>query len=169
MKTTNRFKYILAEIAGSIVYGVVIYFSFTWLAGYSLIYAYFGNLALILFFLAIEEVSLKALDSEAIHKKLREEGGEKTYRSLEKALDSNISFKTMLYMFYVFLLIISQIININPALAGENLSNFINANSYSILLLIALDTLIGQFTKDRERLKKITERLKESLSANQDG
>ena len=83
-------------------------------------------------------------------------------------LDSFVSFKTVLYMFYIFILIFSQIIDFYPALVGENIGNFISANSYSILLLIALDQVIGQFSKDRERVGKISEKLKKDLVENQE-
>jgi uncharacterized membrane protein len=161
----------------SIIYGVVLYFAFTWLAGFSLLYAYFGNLALIIIFLAIDESLIKLAEStdylkkeaEKLSKKLSEttaEDREKTYRIFQKGLENTVSFKTALYLVYIFILIFSQIININPALVSEDIATFIHANNYSILLLIAFDRLIGQVSKERERMKKISAKLKKHLEEN---
>ncbi|MDR3069849.1 MAG: hypothetical protein LBU38_02405 [Propionibacteriaceae bacterium] len=167
-KTIPRSKYLLAELLGTVIYGVVIYFVFTWLAGYSLLYAYFGNLALIVLLIASEEYLLRALESEAIFKRLSErETEEAAYRSLQKSIENNISFKTILYLFYVFILIFSKILETNPGLVGEDLSSFILSNNYSILLLIALDRLIGQFSNERERMNKLSAKLEKYFTENQ--
>jgi hypothetical protein len=91
-------------------------------------------------------------------------GAEKTESMLTGGF---ISFKTLIYLLYLFILIASQIIDFNPDLIGENLVNFIQANNYSILFLLAFDTLIGQFSKDKERMKKIAEKLKEDSSEDE--
>ncbi|MGL4670359.1 MAG: hypothetical protein ACRCVG_07210 [Methanobacteriaceae archaeon] len=99
---------------------------------------------------------------------MKEKDMEKSYNSIQGLIDSAISFKTELYLFYVFILIFSQIIDFSPELVSEDLANFILANSYSILLLIAFDRIIQNFSNDRKRMKKISANLKKSLSENQD-
>ena len=159
IQISNRILYVLFS---NIIYGLIMYYVYTWLVGYSPLYAYFGNLALIILGLALDEFTLKMLQSEM------EKDIEKIYRYVQWMINNFVSFKKILYLFYVFILIFSQIIDSNPALVGEGLRNFILANSYSILLLIAVDALIGQFSKDRERMNKISAKLKKSLPENQD-
>ena len=70
----------------------------------------------------------------------------------------------MLYSHFDYL----QIIDFYPTIASEDISSFIHANSYSILLFIAFDQFIGQFSKDKERMNKISEKLKKSMTENQE-
>ncbi len=162
-------KFILYDLIFLVLYGIILYFVFTWLAGYSLLYAYLGNIALILLVLVVDEYMIKLFQSKDIAIRLmKEENKEKTYNSIQGLLDSLISFKTELYLFYVFILIFSQIIDFSPTLVNENISSFILANSYSILLLIAFDRIIQNFSNDRKRMKKISENLKKSLDESKD-
>jgi hypothetical protein len=152
-----------------VVYGLISFLVFTWLAGYSLLHASIGNLVLIVLVLAIDEYMIKAFQSEKLIMRIKMENDpEKTYRSLQSGLNIAGSFKADLYLFYVIVLIFSQIIDFDPALVNENFGNFISANNYSILFLIAIDMLIGQYSKDRARLKKISEKFKEAFTKNQE-
>jgi hypothetical protein len=92
-------------------------------------------------------------------------GSEKTVSMLTGGF---ITFKTLIYLLYMFILIASQVIDFNPDLLSDNLVNFIQANNYSILFLLAFDTLIRQISKDRERMKKIAKKLKEDSSEDVD-
>ena len=65
-KTQQISKYILYEILGNVVYGLVLYYVFTWLAGYSFIYAYLWNVALIILGLAIDEYAKKMFQSKKL-------------------------------------------------------------------------------------------------------
>jgi len=162
-------KHLFYILWSNVLYGLLLYFVFTWLAGYSLLYAYFWNLALIILGLAIDAYLLQMLQSKKIIMQLKEEkDAEKNYRLIQWIMDSFVSFKTILYLFYVVILIVSQVISINPTLVGENISNFIMANNYSILFLIAFDMLLSQFTKDKERMKEISENLKKSLAEKEE-
>ena len=162
-------NYLLFTLLFIAIYGSVLYFPFKWLSAYSHLYAFLGNFALIVIILAADELTLKMLQSEEFVMQMRKKKDtEKIYHSLQKVFGNIISFKTGLYLFYVLILIGSLIIELDPTLVGENLGDFIHANNYSILLLIALDMLIGQFSKDRERMKKIPEKLKISLTEKQE-
>ena len=156
-------KHLFYILWSNVIYGLILYFLFTWLAEYSLLYAYFGNLSLIIIGLAIDAYFLKILQSKKLMMQLKEENDAKNYRLIQRLVDSFVSFKTILYLFYVIILIFSQILTINPTFVGENISNFILANNYSILFLIAFDMLLGQFSKDKERMKEISENMKKSL------
>ena len=167
IKQTGR--YLLITLITIVVYGFILYLVFTWLAGYSLLHAYIGNLAIIVAVLVIDGYGLKMLESEKFVLRMqKEKDPEKIYRNLQLGLNSVGSFKSDLYMFYIFILVFSQVIELNPTLIGENFSRFVHANNYSILFLIAFDMLIRQLTSDRERMKNILERLRESLMENQD-
>ena len=158
-------KNLLFSLLCIAVYGIVLYFVFTWLAGYSLLFAYLGNLALIVLVLAIDEHMVKIMQSDKFVMQLKKEKDpEKSYHTLQFHLDNFSSFKTDLYVFYILILVVSQIMEFHIVPVNENLGNFILANSYSIILLIALDMLIRQFTNDRARMKKISEMLKRKIS-----
>jgi len=157
-------RYVGYALVTNIIYGFILYSVFTWLAGYSLLYAYLWNLALIILGLALDEIMYRMYQSENFAAQIKKEKDvEKAYRLIQWQLDNFVSFKTVLYLFYIVILVVSQIIESNPELIGESLGRFIHANNYSILVLIAFDTLIGQFSKDRERMKETSEKLKKKL------
>jgi hypothetical protein len=168
-KIIRIIKFILYDLIFVVIYGLILYFVFIWLSGYSLLYAYLGNLALILLVLALDEYMIRMLQSKDIVMGLiKENNKEKNYSSIQSIMDNTISFKTELYLFYVFILIFSQIIDFSPALVSNDFSKFILANSYSILLLIAFDRIIQNFSNDRKRMKKVSANFKKSLNENQD-
>jgi prepilin signal peptidase PulO-like enzyme (type II secretory pathway) len=171
-KMLKRSRFILMELLGAAFYGVVLYFLFTWLAGYSLLYAYFGSLVLMILLIATEEYAIKLMESDDTLKKMSEQatqkGREDFYRSQAEGFAYNLSIKTMLYLFYVFILIFSKIVEYNPALVSESIGAFILENNFSILMLIALDRLVGQAAKDRERMKRLAAKYKEYLPEKQD-
>ena len=113
-KLLKRSRFILLELLGAAVYGVVLYFLFTWLAGYSLLYAYFGSLVLMILLIAAEEYSIRIMESDDTLKKMSEQaaqkGREDFYRSQAEGFVYNTSVKTILYLFYVFILIFSKIV-----------------------------------------------------------
>ena len=159
-------KYLIYDIFGAVVYGLILYFGFTWLAGFSLLYAYLWNYALIILAVSLDIGVSKIMQSDELVMLLKKKhGAEKTGLMLSGGF---ISFKTLIYFFYLFILTASQIIDFNPELIGGNLAGFVLSNNYSILFLLAVDTLVGQFAKDRGKTKKILEKLKESANENQD-
>lgn len=168
-KIIQTSKFIVYDLIFIVIYGVILYFVFTWLAGYSLLYAYLGNIGLILLVIAVDEYIIKILQSEdAVSRLIKENDKETDYSSIQGLMNNAISFKTELYLFYVFILIFSQIIEFSPTLVSANLSKFILANSYSILLLIAFDRILQSFSNDRERMKKMSANFKKSFSESKD-
>ena len=161
-------KYVFYLIWSNAIYGLLVYGVFTWLSNYSLLFAYLGNLALIILGLSIDECTLKMLQSKKLVKQVKKEkNSEQNYRFIQSIMESFISFKTALYLFYIFILLFSQILNFHPTIVGENVRNFIRANDYSILFLLATDTLIANFSKDRTRMKIIFAAFKKSLAEDQ--
>jgi hypothetical protein len=114
--------------------------------------------------LALDKYAFYMFQPKNLAKQLRNEKDpdiEKTYHFIQRwILDNYVSFKTALYLFYIIILIVSQIIEFNPALVDEELGVFILASRYSILFLMAFDMLIGQFSKDRDNTKKLSEELR---------
>ena len=159
-------KYVLYILYGSVIYGLVLFFVYKWLAGYSLVFAYLGNLALIIFALVTDNYMFKIYDTAMQSKKYVEEF--RKSRFLRFQLDSYVSFKTTLYLFYIFILFFSQIINSSPALLNQDFLNFVSANEYGILLLIAVDLLTGQFKKDREKSMIYKKKIDKYLADDQE-
>ncbi|AMP20464.1 hypothetical protein AZF37_04120 [endosymbiont 'TC1' of Trimyema compressum] len=81
-------------------------------------------------------------------------------------MDSYVSFKTVLFIFYFLILIISQVINIFPSIAGETLTNFILANNSGLVLVVVYDRILNQFSKDRQAMKERSEKTKNYLQDN---
>jgi hypothetical protein len=168
-KIKRILKFILFFIYTNAIYGLIVYFVFTWLAGYSLLAGYLGNLVLIILGLTIDANMYKMLQSKKLVKELKDDkNSEQAYRYIQNLLKNYISFKTALYLFYVIILVLSQVIVFYPTLFNENISHFIMANNYSILILIAFDMLSSQFLKDKERKKEIAGKLERALSEDDD-
>ena len=157
-------RFVLFFIYSNVIYGLIVFFVFTWLSKYSLLLGYLGNLVLIILGLMLDAYLHRLLQSNKLVQEIKKEKNpEKGYHFIQLVLDNYVSFKTSLYLFYLIVLIFSQIIVFYPTLFGENISNFIQANNYSILFLIALDMLVNQFSNDRNKLKTIGEKLKKSM------
>ena len=157
-------KYFIYDIFGMIAYGLILYFGFTWLSGFSLLCAYLWNLALIILAVSFDGYAVKMMQSDAVIKKYKEKYGlEKAHLMVSGGF---ISFKTLIYSFYLFIFISSRVIDFSPALVNKNLADFVLSNNHSILFLLAFDTLIGQFSKDRERTKGILSRLDTESEGN---
>ena len=159
-KVKEARKYLVYALVSNILFGTVYYFTFSWLSAYSLLYAYLGSLALIWIGLKLDEYMKKAITSEKVIadiKQLGEVDREKNQRLMRWLMDSFVSFKTILFVFYLFVLIVSQIVMIDPSLVSKELNDFLTANSYGIVLLTAVDMIITQFSMDRREMKENAE------------
>lgn len=158
MKHVN--KYFLYDILGMTAYSLVLYFGFTWLAGFSLLFASLWSFALIVIAVAFDEYSSRIMQSDETMRLMKEKySAERVKRIIAGGF---LSFKSLIYLFYVFLLIAAQVIEFFPASAGQNIAEFIRANDYSIVFLLAVDTFMGQLAKDKERTKKLSEKFNEA-------
>jgi hypothetical protein len=158
-RVLNTFLYFLVDAGASIL---ILYVVSMWLARYSLVFAYLGNLALIIVALLLDEFTFKWLNTNKLVTQLKEsdeKGRPDDYRAIQWIMDNFISFKTTLYLIYIFILLFSQIIELNSGFLSESLSNFFLINRYNIVLLIAVDKLIGQFSSDRKRMDATSESL----------
>jgi hypothetical protein len=165
-KVRQTSKYLLYALYTNVVFGTIYYLVFMWLVDYSLLYAYLGSLALIIMGLELDRYAERALTPARIMmelKKLKGKDRRLNYRVFQWFLDSFISFKTVLFVFYFLILGASQISNIDPTLVGKDLSAFILANNYGIVLLIAVDRIVGQFSRDRKGMEERSKGLKKAL------
>ena len=149
-------KYMFYTLVMAALYGYTAFFLiYRQLTDGSLLYTYIGNMVLIIIFLTIDYI---------IHGVLQSKGfiiTEKNYRFARFLyLDSLVSFKTTVYLFYIIVLVVSQIISFRPTPANAEIANFFTTIEYGILFVIALDTLIGSVFKDMERIDGITAKFK---------
>jgi len=155
-KIKQALGHIIYVLFSNTIYGLILYFVYVWFSGYSLLLAFFGNFALIIAGLAVDESTIKYFESEKTVKYFERTKLSRSDRYfLRHYTSSFVSFRTALYVFYIFILVLSQVLEFNPDMLGEKMRSFILSNSYSILLLIAADMLLAQFSKDKERMKKI--------------
>jgi hypothetical protein len=69
------------------------------------------------------------------------------------------SMKTSLYLFYIFALVSSHMLNINPYLeVSDSVRNYFATVEYGLVILLAVDTLVGQFIKDGKHIKTYEEK-----------
>ena len=165
-KIKQIIKYAVYIIVSTSVYGLIMYLAYTGLAGFSLLLAYLGNLVLIIVALVWDELNFKVYDSLMHSKQTLEEL--KTSRTFRYIFESFISFKAALYLFYVLIMILSQIVGHYPTFMPDNLASFIAANEYSILLLVAVDLFSRQFKKDRKRAKAVYRKFEKAWSDDQE-
>lgn len=160
-KLKRIIRYCLYFLLSNALYGIVLYYSVTNLAQVSLLYGYLANLGFIILGLAIDVYILHSYESpKFIEKAKAEKNRELAYRLISLQLNSFISFKTSLYLFYILVLIVSQVISFNPDFSNTNIENFVRAVDYSVILLLAYDELRGQFSKDKSRISTIFENFK---------
>ncbi|MCL2446800.1 MAG: hypothetical protein FWD06_08555 [Oscillospiraceae bacterium] len=75
--------------------------------------------------------------------------------------ESLVSFKTTLYLFYIFILVISRVLTLEPRLMfNEAFYGFVISIEYGLILVVVFDKFIDYLTKDIKRIKKIAEKLR---------
>ena len=71
-----------------------------------------------------------------------------------------VSFKTGLYLFYLFMLVVSRLSTLEPGMIDPDLRTFILSVEYGILLLLPLDKFLELLMKDNTRMKTVLGRLR---------
>jgi len=168
-KIKHAKNYLLYAVFSNIIFGFIYYLVFSQLVKHSLLAAYLGCLALIFIGLYLDKFLLRDILSAktiAQIKHLTVTDQKKNYHLIQTILNSFVSFKTILFVFYFLILVASQVLNIAPSLANETISNFITANSYGMVLLLAFDRIVGQFSKDRKMTKEKSELFKATMNEN---
>ena len=155
-------KYLLYALVTTVLYGFVAYYAiYMQLAEFSLLYTYIGNMVMIILSLTLDTIIHGVLQSKnfMITKK--------NYRFARFLyMDSFISFRTTVYLFYIIILVVSQVISFSSAPLNEDIGNFFLTIEYGIILVIAFDTLIATIFKDMDRIKTVSAKFKKFLSEN---
>jgi len=167
-KLKKALKVLLYAISSNVIFGSIIFFTFTWLAGFSILYAYLGNLALIIIGLLMDGHMVKSFQSKKLVTQIRQiknpKDRELNYRLIKGVLNNFVSFKTVLYTLYILILVLAQIIDFYPTLFNNDIRNFLHANNYSILIIIAFDLALGEFLRDRKKSKDTLEKLENNMN-----
>jgi len=156
-------KYLVYGLLAGALWGLLMYFTFTWLSGYSILLAYLGNVVLIIIALAADESTFKLYDQFLESDELVGELDKSRFFHL--FLDAFVSFKAILYLFYILILFLSQIIDAYPGLVPASIEGFVHANNYSILILVAIDLFSGQLVVDKKRRTSLAGRFRERRGA----
>ena len=138
------------------MFGLITYWY--WFAMPNMLNVYIWNILGISSALLIDKIRLRR-----IYKKLEEPlpTDEKARRKLAKK-DVG-SLKTSLYLFYIFALIFSQVLAMDMIVGvSENIRGYFQSVEKGILVLFAMDNLIGYLVSDNERMKKYKDRFKDS-------
>ena len=114
-------------------------------AAQSMIAATTINFALIILFLIEDRIG----DYFAARQKAKEQGKKQNiFRRILKAYLNSVSFKTSLYLFYIYILVCSAIDRVEPGFFSEDFSLYLLTVEYGILVLVATDTFLNHFLKD---------------------
>ena len=151
-KTIPIAAYILHTIFSAALYGVLAFFViYRGLAGSVMLAAYLWNIAFIIMFLILDKVANDILlsDDVVITRK-------NYFVTILIHVFTFISFKTTLYFFYSFVLIVSRISLLEPNLIHGDFRNFVLALEYCLILVVVFDKFIEYLMKDNKRIKKIT-------------
>ena len=145
-------KYAGVAILGAVTYGYVAYaFIYLQLAGGSMLYAYLWNMAFIIAMLILDKI---------IHSKMQSRDFLITKKSrlfwLWMHVENFVSFKSTIYLFYIFILVISRVSTINPKLISADFRNFVLSIEYGLVLVVAFDKLTEHIFKDIKRVKVVS-------------
>jgi len=144
--------YILYSLFSSAIYGVAMYFLiYRGLAGEAVLAAYLWNIVFIIIFLILDKwVNEYLLSKELVINK-------DTYliARIMHGL-SFVSFKTTLYLFYTFILIISRVSILEPELINDSFRQFVLSIEYCLILVVTFDKYSEYLIKDEKRIKRIS-------------
>jgi len=83
-------------------------------------------------------------------------------------MDSYVSFRTTVYLFYIIILVVSQVLSFIPTPVNEDIEKFTTTIEYGIILVIAFDALIASVFKDMDRIVRISAKFRDYLSDKKD-
>ena len=139
----------------TVSFGFVTYRLTTVIAGNSVALSYLLNIGYIFMLLIIDAILYKKMESKdlAITK-----DNYKRYRYAY--IDSYVSSKTTVYLFYIFVLIAGQLHYFNPALLSGEFGDYLESIKYCLIIVMALDKLIDHILKDIKRINKLSVKFK---------
>lgn len=146
-------------IIGAVGFGIIT-FNIWRLIGESMLIAYIINGLTIVLIIAVDKLRLTYL-----HKRKKKPFRNRIISTLFDYLvvDKHDlgSMKTSLYLFYIFALVSSHMLTINPYLeVSDSVRYYFATVGYGLVILLAVDTFVNQFIKDGERIKIYEEKLR---------
>jgi len=158
-KATKLTLYALYSIFTAILYGYFMFGVFVRLTyhvdGFSKLHAYLINLFVIIVMLTADKLINNYLLTKYIPR--RRNGFFTRFLYWE----SLVAFKTTLYLFYIFTLIISGVLTLEPQLMfSETFYGFVLSIEYGLILVVVFDKFIDHLTKDVKRIKAIADKLR---------
>jgi len=150
-KTAAIFAYLALSALSAAAYGVFAFFVvYKTLAGEVMLSAYIWNIAFIAALLAADKIANDIL----LSKELVITGKNYFAAMLAHAL-SFVSFKTTLYLFYTFVLVVSRVSLLDPALIPGRFRDFALSIEYCLILLVVFDKFIEHLLRDDRRVARI--------------
>ncbi|MCL2574737.1 MAG: hypothetical protein FWE34_09335 [Defluviitaleaceae bacterium] len=156
-KLSTTLKYMTLAILTATIYGYAAYtVIYQNLADGSILHAYLWNVVFIIILLIID----KLLHAELLSDKFKVTKRNYFY-AIWMYFENLISFKTTIYVFYIFILITSRVTTIDPTLVSEDFRNFVLSIEYGLILVVAFDKLMEHLFKDIVRAKVFSNKLRE--------
>jgi len=153
-KKSHILIYILIALIPATLYALFAYFViFRLLARESMLLSYLWNIGAIVLLLIIDKYTddkLLSKDFVVTHKNY-------FVAALVHTLHF-ISFHTALYLFYIFVLIVSRVAILSPDLLPENIQHFVLSVEYCLILLVVFDKFLDYLITDSERVKRISKK-----------
>ena len=116
------------------------------------------NFGLILFSLALDKVQYAMMAKKQDEIKLNQGKQSFVIRILFPQDMGHISFKTSLYLFYFFILLVSVVLQSSDFInASENFEDYIFTVEYGVMFLLAADMFIKHLVKDSQHVLEKTE------------
>ena len=151
-KTIPIITYLVYSIFSATVYGIFAFFViYRGLAGEVMMNAYLWNILFIIGFLVLDKfVNDVLLSKELVITK-------KIYLAMTLVHTVTfISYKTTLYLFYIFVLIASRVSLLSPELVADDFRNFVLSIEYCLILVVVFDKFIEYLIKEDVRIKRIS-------------
>jgi len=151
-KTVEILTYIIYSVISAAVYGLFAFFViYRGLAGEVMLYAYLWNIAFIIAALVLDKV----VNDVLVSKEFVITSKNFIVAVLVHSL-SFVSFKTTLYLFYSYVLIVSRVSLLEPSLVSEGFRNFVLSIEYCLILVVVVDKFIENLSKDDQRVRQIS-------------
>jgi len=155
LKLINVLGYGAGAIIVTVAFGFVTYRLTTAIAGNSVALSYLLNIGYIFMLLVIDTILYKKMESKEL---VITKENYKKYRYAY--IDSYVSSKTTVYLFYIFVLIAGQLHYFNPVLLSGEFGDYLESIKYCLVIVMALDKLIEHILKDVKRINKLSVKFK---------
>jgi len=148
----NYFLYTFYALVGAAAYGYTTYIAvYPLLLEGRILAAHVINFSLIIFMLVMDKV-----EQNMMHKRKITSKKNKFAKILRVAFLGHISYKTAIYLFYIFILLLSVALKANiPIGFTDNFQSYIFVLDYGILFLIAVDVFIKHLKIDIMRVRNV--------------